>query len=65
MTRPAATLGAGCGAAPAKVLRVELQRLGRGARSGKVTKARALTLSRGIDSAIAKARTRVGACWTA
>ncbi|MCC6830390.1 MAG: signal peptidase I [Thermoleophilia bacterium] len=65
MTAPARALGAECGAAPAKALRAELQRLARGARRGRVTRAKSLALSRNIDSAIAKARTKVGACWTA
>lgn len=65
MNGPAAALGADCAAAPAKVLRADLQRLARGARSGRVTKARALTLSLSVDNAIAKARGKVSGCWTA
>lgn len=65
MNAAAAALGADCGAAPARALRADLQRLARGARRGRVTKAKAITLSRGIDSAIAKARSKVGACWAA
>ncbi|MFN8122258.1 MAG: signal peptidase I [Thermoleophilia bacterium] len=65
MNGAAAALGADCAAAPAAALRADLQRLARGAKRGRVTKSRALTLSRSIDSAIAKARTKAGACWTA
>ena len=65
MNASAAPLGADCAAAPARVLRAELQRLARGARSGRVTKARALTLSQSVDNAIAKARANVSACWVA